>query len=83
MKKKIIVLLVVNEEATMCGIIEKILALPYDNLYLYPVINSYSTDGTRKIIEKYEQKTSRGKLIFYKESYGVISCCLEGIFAMR
>ena len=78
MKKTIIVMPVANEETTMGGIIEKILALPYDNLYLYPVMDNYSTDGTRAIIEKYEKKTDRVKLIFYKESYGVISCYLEG-----
>lgn len=78
MKKTIIVMPVANEEATMGGIIEEILALPYDNLYLYPVMDNYSTDGTRAIIEEYEKKTDKVKLIFYKESYGVISCYLEG-----
>ena len=78
MKKTIIVMPVANEENTMGGIIEKILALPYDNLYLYPVMDNYSTDGTRAIIEEYERKTDKVKLIFYKESYGVISCYLEG-----
>lgn len=78
MKKTIIVMPVANEETTMGGIIEKILALPYDNLYLYPVMDNYSTDGTRAIIEEYGKKTDKVKLIFYKESYGVISCYLEG-----
>ena len=78
MKKTIIVMPVANEENTMGGIIEKILALPYDNLFLYSVFVFYSSDGTRAIIEEYERKTDKVKLIFYKESYGVISCYLEG-----
>lgn len=68
---------VANEEATMGKVIDSILALPYDNLYLYPVIDSYSKDRTEEIIRSYES-TGRVKCIFYKESHGVISCYLEG-----
>ena len=68
---------VANEEATMGSVIESVLALPYDNLYLYPVIDSYSKDRTEEIIRSYES-TGRVKCIFYKESRGVISCYLEG-----
>lgn len=77
MKKTIIVMPVANEEATMGSVIESILALPYDNLLLYPVIDSYSKDRTEEIIRSYEN-TGRVKCIFYKESRGVISCYLEG-----
>lgn len=77
MKKIIIVMPVANEEATMGQVIDKILALPYDNLYLYPVVDSYSKDRTEEIIRSYES-TGRVKCIFYKESKGVISCYLEG-----
>ena len=77
MKKTIIVMPVANEEGTMGRVIEEILALPYDNLYLYPVIDSYSKDRTEEIIRSYEH-TGRVKCIFYKESRGVISCYLEG-----
>lgn len=77
MRKTIIVMPVANEEDTMGRVIEDILALPYDNLYLYPVIDNYSKDRTEEIIRSYE-KTGRVKCIFYKESRGVISCYLEG-----
>lgn len=77
MKKTIIVMPVANEEESMANVIESILALPYDNLYLYPVIDSYSKDRTEEIIRSYEH-TGRVKCIFYKESRGVISCYLEG-----
>ena len=77
MKKTIIVMPVANEEDTMGQVIEEILALPYDNLILYPVIDSYSKDRTEEIIRSYEH-TGRVKCIFYKESRGVISCYLEG-----
>ena len=77
MKKIIIVMPVANEEATMGSMIESILALPYDNLFLYPVIDSYSKDRTEEIIRSYEH-TGRVKCIFYEQSTGVISCYLEG-----
>lgn len=78
MKKTIIVMPVANEEATMGNVLENILQLPYDNLYVYIVMDSYSTDRTKQIVEEYEQKSDKVKLIFYAESYGVISCYLEG-----
>lgn len=68
---------VANEEETMGQIIDEILALPYEDLYLYPVIDSYSKDRTEQIIRSYEG-TGRVKCIFYKESRGVISCYFEG-----
>ena len=77
MRKTIIVMPVANEEATMRMIINEILALPYDNLFLYPVIDSYSKDRTEEIIRSYEN-TGRVKCIFYHDSTGVISCYLEG-----
>lgn len=77
MKKTIIVMPVANEEETMAGIIDEVLGLPYDNLYLYPVIDDYSKDNTEKIIRSYEE-TGRVKCIYHKSSTGVISCYLEG-----
>ncbi len=77
MKKTIIVMPVANEAATMGEVIEKILALPYDDLHLYPVVDDYSKDDTAEIIRSYEN-TGRVKCIYYKESRGVISCYLEG-----
>lgn len=77
MKKTIIVMPVANEEETMGSVIEEILALPYDDLYLYPVIDDYTKDRTGDIIRSYEH-TGRVKCIYYKESRGVVSCYLEG-----
>ena len=55
MKKTIIVMPVANEETTMGRILDEILALPYDNLYIYPVIDSYSRDRTEEIIREREK----------------------------
>lgn len=77
MKKIIIVMPVANEEDTMASVIDEILALPYDNLYLYPVIDGFSKDKTEEIIRSYEAG-GRVKCIFYEQSTGVISCYLEG-----
>lgn len=78
MKKTIIVMPVANEEATMEGLLEEIMQLPYENLYVYPVIDSYSKDRTEEIIREMEKKYNRIKLLFYKESRGVITCYLYG-----
>ena len=77
MKKTIIVMPVANEQETMGQLIEEILALQYDNLHLYPVIDSYSKDKTEEIIRSYEN-TGRVKCVFYEKSTGVISCYMEG-----
>lgn len=78
MKKTIIIMPVANEEDTMQKVLEDILNLGYDNLYIYPVIDSYSKDNTEKIIRDMEKKTDKVKCIFYKESRGVVTCYLEG-----
>lgn len=77
-KKIIVVMPVANEEESMGKVLDDILALPYDNLFVYPVIDKFSKDNTEQIIRDYESKTGRVKCIFYKESRGVISCYLEG-----
>lgn len=78
MKKTIIVMPVANEEDTMGQLLDEILALPYDNLHIYPVIDNYSKDRTEAIIREREALDQRVKCIFYQESSGVISCYLEG-----
>ena len=78
MKKTIIVMPVANEEGTMGQILDEILELPYENLYIYPVVDSYSKDRTEEIIREKEKISDRVKCIFYQESTGVISCYLEG-----
>jgi len=78
MKKTIIVMPVANEEATMEGLLKEIMQLPYENLYVYPVIDSYSKDRTEEIIREMEKKYNRIKLLFHKESRGVITCYLYG-----
>ncbi len=78
MKKTVIVMPVANEGSTMESVVDSILSLGYENLYLYAVIDSYSKDNTEQILREYEKKTDRVKCIFYKESKGVISCYLEG-----
>lgn len=77
MKKTVIVMPVANEESTMGNILDSILSLPYDNLFIYPVVDNYSKDNTEAIIREYE-KTGRVKCIFFQQSTGVISCYLEG-----
>ena len=77
MKKTIIVMPVANEGETMGDLLDRILALPYDNLFVYPVVDDFSRDNTADIIKSYEN-TGRVKCIYYPESRGVISCYFEG-----
>ena len=53
MKKTIIVMPVANEEESMEQVIEDVLRLPYDSLYLYVVMDSYSIDRTADIVKEY------------------------------
>ena len=79
MKKTIIVMPVANEEKTIGSVLDKLLALNYENLRVFPVMDNYSKDGTLDIVKEYERKTD-GKihLVFHDESYGVVSCYLHG-----
>ncbi len=77
MEKTIVIMPVANEEESMADILDRILGLPYDNLFVYPVLDSYSKDGTQKIVEGYEH-TSRVKCLFNRNSDGVVSCYLYG-----
>lgn len=79
MKKTIIIMPVANEEDTMQKVIDDIMALPYDNLYLYTIIDDYSQDNTENIIRNAQILYSgRVKCIYFKESKGVASCYLYG-----
>ena len=62
----------------MGQILDEILNLPYNNLYIYPVIDSYSRDRTEEIIREKEKKNNKVKCIFHEKSEGVVSCYLEG-----
>ena len=68
MKKTIIVMPVANEENTMGQILDEILALPYDNLYIYPVVDSYSKDRTEEIIREREKASARKKTASWKQA---------------
>lgn len=77
MSKKIaIVMPVANEEDTIENTIKKITSLPYENLCLYLIMDSYSKDKTFDIANKYI--SPKLKIVFYKESKGVASCYLKG-----
>ena len=79
MKRIIIAMPVANEDATMAELLDRILGLPYPDLYVYPVMDNYSKDSTEAIIDDYEAKTNhRVHKVFYKESTGVASCYLKG-----
>ena len=77
--KIIITMPVANEEATMANILDRILSLPFENLFVYPIIDCYSSDSTESILDEYEVKTDhRVHKVFYDESTGVASCYMKG-----
>ncbi len=79
MKKIIVIMPVANEESTMANILDRILCLPYDNMFVYPVMDHYSNDSTESIIDSYEVETNhRVHKVFYDESTGVASCYMKG-----
>lgn len=69
---------VANEETSIKGVLDEILKLPYENLYIYPVMDAYSTDSTEQIIREMELQNDKIKLIFHEKSKGVITCYLYG-----
>lgn len=75
MKKTIIVMPVANEEDSIANVISEIRSL-YKGVYLYIIMDSYSKDKTEEIARSFEDEFV--KVIFYKESKGVVSCYLEG-----
>lgn len=78
-KKIIVVMPVANEEATMQTVIDEVMSLPYTDLHLYVILDSYSKDNTENIVRKAEEQyKGRTKCVFYEESKGLISCYLYG-----
>lgn len=79
MKKTIIVMPVANEEETMKNLLDEIMSLGYDNLYVYPVVDDFSRDNTKGIIEDYSKTNDKVKCIYFKEKHsGVATCYLYG-----
>lgn len=69
---------VANEESSIGGVLEEIRDLPYDNLFVYPVMDAFSKDGTEQIIREIEERDNRVHLVFHEKSRGVVSCYLYG-----
>ena len=78
MEKIIVVMPVANEEDTIAGLFDELLALPYPGLLVYPVIDRFSTDGTEAVIDRYEEETGRVRKQYFREADGVASCYLYG-----
>ena len=76
--KTIIVMPVANEADTMEQVVSQIFSHNFENLYYYPVIDDFSKDDTEKILRQKAAENPNIKVIYYKESRGVISCYLEG-----
>ncbi len=79
MKKIMIVTPIANEELTVERQIRQIAALNMPGLELIFVMDDYSKDQTRSIIERCGQEFSWLHLEFFPMSTGVVSCYLKGL----
>ncbi len=79
MPKIFIVTPLANEEATIARQLEAIAALGIPGLEAVFVMDNYSRDRTRGIIENYAEKWPWVHLCFYPESTGVVSSYLKGM----
>lgn len=79
MSKIVVVMPVANEESTIASILDRILSLSYDNLYVYLILDKHSFDRTESIVDNYELNTNhRVHKVFYDDSTGIASCILKG-----
>ncbi len=78
MKNIFIVTPVANEEDTIEKSLKDILDLNIPNLCIVPVIDKYSKDQTKTIIEAVQKENSRVRLLDHKDSTGAVSCYLYG-----
>lgn len=70
---------VANEESSIAKTIHDIFALPYPALTFCPIMDRFSKDRTREILE--DNKKSYGErlqIVYYEQSTGVASCYLYG-----
>ncbi|MGO9621957.1 MAG: glycosyltransferase [Desulfobaccales bacterium] len=81
MKKVGISMPVANEELTISNFLEDLLneisKLNY-SFFVYVVMDNFSKDGTWDIVQQVADQDPRVKLVFFKESTGVVSCYLKG-----
>ncbi len=78
-KKTVIITPLANEEATILSQIEAVASLKIDGLEAVFVLDNYSKDKTRSIIESASHRYPWVHLEFFKGSTGVVSCYLYGL----
>jgi len=78
-QKTFVVMPVGNEEETIANTLARILELEIEDLLVTPVIDDYSQDNTRKIIEDFEkQYPGKIKLLYNKNAMGTIPAYFYG-----
>lgn len=77
--KTVIITPVANEESTIARQIEALAALRIEKLEVVFVLDGYSRDRTRSIIESYAGRFLWVHLEFFEKSTGVVSCYLYGL----
>ena len=78
MKKILVVMPVANEEDTIGKTLSDLLDLNMPNLDIVAVMDNYSTDRTKEIIERLQQNEPRIYLLYHEQSTGAVSCYLHG-----
>ena len=68
-----------NEEETIADTLTRILKLEIKEIFITPVIDDYSRDNTRRIIENFEKKhLEKLKLLYNKDKIGTVPAYFYG-----
>lgn len=76
--KTYIVMPIANEESTIEATLSDILSQKQYDITVLPVMDSYSKDRTKTIVENVQKKNPRVQLLFHNKSTGTVSCYLYG-----
>ena len=80
MTKSGFVIPVANEERTIGAFLDSVCSAManHGNFVLYLIMDNYSKDGTRGIVEERARRDQHVRLVWFPESTGPVSCRLKG-----
>jgi glycosyltransferase involved in cell wall biosynthesis len=80
MTKSGFVIPVANEEKTIGAFLDSVCSAmaSHENFVLYLIMDNYSKDGTKGIVEERADRDQRVRLVWFPESTGPVSCRLKG-----
>jgi dolichol-phosphate mannosyltransferase len=73
-----IVMPIANEESTIEALLSDILCQNIPDITVLPIMDAFSKDKTRLLIENFQEKDPRVQLVYHQKSTGGVSCYLHG-----